>query len=314
MTKNHPSKRLPVTVVIPVKNEEKNLSSCLAQLGWFSEVIVVDSGSTDRTRSIAERAGARVLNFSWHGGFPKKRNWVLLNYPFTTPWVFFLDADERVPDIFCYELSKKLEEDGYVGFWLNYRNYFLGKILAHGVPQKKLALFRVGSGLYERIDDVGWTDLDMEVHEHPLLLGQVGEISAQIDHFAYRSLHHFIARHNDYSTWEAYRFLQLGTCRQESGELTKRQKLKYRYIASWWFPVAYFGLTYFVRGGCLDGRPGLVYATLKAVYFYQVRQKIREIAGQQAKSAKQSSASAASVSGSKYRPAEGHSGGDHRLE
>jgi len=222
----------------------------------------------------------KVIDFKWQGGFPKKRNWVLLNYPFTTPWVFFLDADERVPDAFCHELSKKLEEGAHIGFWLNYRNYFLGKILAHGVPQKKLALFRVGSGLYERIDDTGWTHLDMEVHEHPVLAGSVGEITAKIDHFDYGGLHHFIARHNDYSTWEANRYIQLGSYLQESAKLTKRQKAKYRYLERWWFPAAYFSLTYFIYGGWLDGRPGFVYAVLKAVYFFHVQQKIREIAGQ----------------------------------
>jgi glycosyltransferase involved in cell wall biosynthesis len=275
------SKSLPVTVVIPVKNEEKNLPSCLAKLVDFAEILVVDSASDDQTRSIAEEAGAKVLDFHWRGGFPKKRNWVLLNYPFTTPWVLFLDADEQLSEAFRHELSKKVEEGVHTGFWLNYRNYFFGKMLRHGVPQRKLALFRVGSGLYERVDDLGWSPLDMEVHEHPVLEGSIGEIAEPIDHLNYRSLHHFIERHNDYSTWEANRYVELRSRFHESNRFTDRQKLKYRHMERWWFPGAYFGLTYFIRGGFLDGRPGFIYAVFKAFYFIQVQQKIKEITSQE---------------------------------
>ena len=87
---------LNITVVIPVRNEEKNLPSCLKALGSdFTEIVVVDSVSSDRTREIASAAGAVVLDFVWDGKFPKKRNWALRNYRFKTPWVLFLDADER---------------------------------------------------------------------------------------------------------------------------------------------------------------------------------------------------------------------------
>ena len=162
---------ISVTVVIPVKNEEKNLPSCLKKLRSFAEVLVVDSCSIDRTRAIAEAARAKVIDFNWQGGYPKKRNWVLLNYTFATPWVLFLDADERLTDEFLRELEVEISESRYDGFWLTYRNHFMGRALKFGLPQRKLALFRVGAGLYERIDDANWSDLDMEVHEHPVLLG-----------------------------------------------------------------------------------------------------------------------------------------------
>ena len=70
---------IPISVVIPVKNEEKNLPRSLDLLTEFSEIIVVDSGSTDSTKEIAEKWGARFINFEWNGKFPKKRNWVLRN-------------------------------------------------------------------------------------------------------------------------------------------------------------------------------------------------------------------------------------------
>jgi glycosyltransferase involved in cell wall biosynthesis len=267
---------IPVTVVIPVRNEEENLPACLVKLGCFTEILVVDSCSTDRSREIAEASGAKVINFDWQRGFPKKRNWVLLNYNFVSPWVLFLDADEHLTDAFLREMRARISKDNYVGYWLNYRNHFLGRVLKYGVPQRKLALFRVGAGLYERIDDARWSELDMEVHEHPLLRGSIGEISEPINHLDFRGLHHFIDRHNSYSRWEANRFRQLSAAPKEELQLTQRQKMKYRYIGRWWFPIAYFVMTYIVRGGFLDGRAGLVYAVFKACYFLQIREKILE--------------------------------------
>jgi glycosyltransferase involved in cell wall biosynthesis len=269
---------IPATVVIPVKNEEKNLPACLAKLGRFAEILVIDSGSTDGTREVAEGAKAKLLHFAWQGGFPKKRNWVLLNYNFSTPWVLFLDADEHLTDEFLQELSGEITDDRYVGFWLNYRNHFLGRVLKHGVPQRKLALFKVGSGLYERIDDVWWSDFDMEVHEHPVLAGPIGELKSPIDHLDFRGLDHFIGRHNTYSTWEAKRFLQLQANPEEMRHLTRRQVAKYRYLSRWWFSPGYFLLTYIFYFGFLDGRAGFAYAIFKACYFFQVREKILEFA------------------------------------
>jgi glycosyltransferase involved in cell wall biosynthesis len=271
------SRPFPVTVVIPVKNEEKNLPFCLAKLKGFAEILVVDSASSDQTRKIAQNAGVKILDFQWQGGYPKKRNWVLLNYAFTTPWVLFLDADEQLTDAFYDELSNKLHQDTYSGFWLSYRNYFLGRVLKYGVPQRKLALFRVGSGFFEQIDDLRWSQLDMEVHEHPVLKGRVAKITAPIDHLDYRGLHQFFERHNDYSTWEAKRYVELRSHSGAANNLTGRQKFKYQHIERWWFPLAYFGLTYFVYGGFRDGRPGFVYALFKSMYFFQVQQKIKEI-------------------------------------
>jgi glycosyltransferase involved in cell wall biosynthesis len=269
---------LPVTVVVPTRNEGKNLAACLGRLGAFAAIWVVDSRSTDDTRAIAERNGARWIDFDWTGEFPKKRNWVLMNHPPATPWVLFLDADEHVTEAFVAELRGVLADAGASavdGFWLNYENHFMGRILRHGVPQRKLALLRVGAGLYERIDDRRWSNLDMEVHEHPVLEGSVGEISAPITHLDYRGIEHYVARHDAYASWEARRYGEL----QERGDaawaaLTPRQRTKYRNLARWWFAPAYFLGTYVLKLGFLDGGAGFHHAFLKMIYFYQIRLKI----------------------------------------
>ena len=173
---------LPITVVVPTRNEERMLGECLSRLTRFAKVIVVDSDSKDRTVEIARAHGAEVLTFEWNGRFPKKRNWTLANYEFRTPWVFFLDADELVSDAFCDELAATLPTTNHVGFWVAYTNWFLGRRLRHGGANRKLALFRVGAGEYERIDDTRWSSLDMEVHEHPILVGSTGAIRAVLEH------------------------------------------------------------------------------------------------------------------------------------
>ena len=272
-----------VTVVIPVKNEATNLPVCLGRLDVFSKIVVVDSGSSDATCAIAREAGAEVLVFAWDGKFPKKRNWVLQTYKFSTKWVLFLDADEFVSEAFKAELADVLQDTDCVGFWLNYERWFLGKQLRHGDEFNKLALFRVGAGAYERIEENQWSALDMEIHEHPVLDGAIGEISAPIEHNEYRGLHHYIAKHNEYASWEASRTLCLigkdRGVKYESDEwqgLTPRQQAKYRHIAKWWAAPVYFIRGYIFKGGFLDGAAGFHFALGKAIYFYQIRLKLKE--------------------------------------
>lgn len=273
---NTTSKDLPVTVIVPVKNEEANLARCLEQLGRFAECVVIDSGSTDRTQEIAREHGARVVDFQWNGRFPKKRNWFLMNEPIHTPWVFFLDADEYVDDAFCDDLAEATKRDDIDGYWITYNNYFLDRPLRYGLEQRKLALFRAGRALYERIEENQWSSLDMEIHEHPVVEGSVGKITARVDHRDYQGLGHFIAKHRDYALWEARRYALLHPAPENNDRLTPRQRFKYRHLTSWWYPYFYFAYTYVVKLGFLDGSAGLHYAAYKAWYFWTIRLLIRE--------------------------------------
>jgi glycosyltransferase involved in cell wall biosynthesis len=272
-----PRPPLPVSVVIPVKNEERNLPACLARLGRFAEVVVVDSASTDRTCAIAAAAGARVIPFAWNGRYPKKRNHVLLEERLAAPWVLFLDADEHVSEAWCDEAAAALAGTDKAGFWLNYTNHFLGRELKHGVAQRKLALLRVGAGLYERIEEENWSGLDMEIHEHPVLSGPAGEIVAKIDHRDVRGLDRFFARHIDYAKWEAarWRALHAGGLAQAT-HLTGRQRFKYRHLGKWWYFLFYFAFAYGAKGGFLDGRAGFDHAFFKAWYFRAIAGMIAE--------------------------------------
>lgn len=269
---------MPVSVCIPVRNEEKNLPECLASLQQaFDEVVVVDSASTDETVSIAQAAGATVLTFEWNGQFPKKRNWTLNTHSFRHPWVLFLDADERLTPEFIIELRDKLRGTSHVGFWLTYSNWFMGKRLRHGDGMRKLALFRTEAGAYEQFPESWWSHLDMEVHEHPVLNGSVGQIRSCIEHHDYRGLHNYLARHNEYSTWESNRYQWLCGADAAAWEgLNSRQRFKYRHLAKWWLPWMYFCVAYFAKRGFLDGATGWHFNWLKLRYFQEIRLKILE--------------------------------------
>jgi len=158
---------------------------------------------------IVRTAGVNVLEFRRDGCFPKKRNWVPMNHTPATPWVLFLDADELVDDAFCYELTRAISDEAFESHWLNYTDYFLGHRLKHRVPQRKLALVRVGKAIYERIDEDTWSKLDMEIHEHPVVGGNVSEIRVPIEHNNFRGIEKFLDRHRDYALWEACRILLL---------------------------------------------------------------------------------------------------------
>lgn len=266
-----------LSVVIPAKNEALTIAEVIRFSSRLGKVIVVDSGSTDVTCALAREAGAEVLQFQWNGHFPKKRNWVLQNHTFDTEWVLFLDADEFLNDAFIQEVKSTLPTSPHSGFWLNYENHFLGKKLNAGDPFRKLALFRVGAGEYEKIEEDSWSHLDMEIHEHPVIQGSVGEIKAPIQHNDYRGLKHYINKHNEYSDWEAHRYTALMKAGPEKwAELTPRQQKKYKNITKWWLAPAYFISCYILKRGFLDGAVGFHFAIMKSIYFYQIRLKIKE--------------------------------------
>ena len=131
-----------LTVIIPVYNEEVNLPECLACLTEIKHKVIVDSGSTDRTQEIARAAGCQILNFKWDGHFPKKRNWAMRNCGVMTPWVMFLDADERMTDAVKRELLETLPQTKHDCFRVVLDNWFMGRMLRHGDPMQKTAIVR----------------------------------------------------------------------------------------------------------------------------------------------------------------------------
>lgn len=267
--------KIPITVIVPVKNEALNLPECLSKLQRFSQIMVIDSGSTDDTPEIATKYGAELHNFEWNGKFPKKRNWTLQHIPIKNDWVLFVDADEFVTKAFVEEAALKIQSPNFNGFTIQFENYFMGKKLRYGYGFKKNALFKKSKGAYEKIEEDLWSHLDMEVHEHPIIEGEIGIIKAKVIHKDFKNLEHYIAKHNAYSSWEAQRYLQLKNGNKEV--MTTNQKIKYTLMALGILPISYFVGAYFFKLGFLDGKEGYYLAKYKANYFFQIQTKIVEL-------------------------------------
>jgi glycosyltransferase involved in cell wall biosynthesis len=199
--------KVPLSVIIPVKNEEANIGACIDSVAWADQIFVVDSRSSDATCEIAAAKGARVVQFAFTGGWPKKKNWALENLPFAHDWVLLLDADERVPAALAGEISShRRDPKGCDGFYMNRRMLFLGRWIRHcgWYPSWNLRFFRHSKGRFERLTtaDPGDTG-DVEVHEHVILDGRPGYLEHDLLHEDFKNISHFIDRHNRYSTWEA---------------------------------------------------------------------------------------------------------------
>jgi len=265
---------LDLTIALPVRNEERNLPGCLAAIGkdLARNIVVIDSGSTDTTHAIAKEFGAEVVNFTWDGKFPKKRNWALQNANLLYEWILFLDADEFVTDEFVAEVAIKIQDPNFNGYTIQFENYFMDKKLRYGYGFHKSALFKKSKGAYEKVEEDLWSHLDMEVHEHPIIEGKVGDIKAKVVHKDFKNLDHYIAKHNAYSTWEAQRYLQLK--QSKNNHLSLNQKIKYGLLNTGLLPAVYFLGAYFLKLGFLDGKEGFYLARFKSHYFFQIQTKV----------------------------------------
>src|SRR4029077_6692120 len=159
---------LPVSVIVPVRNEARNLPRCLEALEGVGEIYVIDSQSTDDTVAIAQSRGANVVQFHYAGGWPKKRQWAMDTLPLTYDWVFLLDADEALTPELAEEIGHAIRDPRFDGYYIALQMFFLGRVLRHGgAGFYKLSLFRRGKGRFEcRLKDQDASMADMEVHEH----------------------------------------------------------------------------------------------------------------------------------------------------
>jgi glycosyltransferase involved in cell wall biosynthesis len=267
-------------------NEEANVTACLESLQFCDEIWVVDSHSRDRSPALAESLGARVVQFDYEHGRPKKKNWALANLPFKHPWVLIVDCDERVPPELAEEIRRVIDRpDGRAGFYLNRRVYFLGRWLKHcWYPSWNLRLFRHELGRYERLESGRLETGDNEVHEHVLLEGEAGYLEHDLLHYDYRSLHHFVERHNRYSTWEAEQRLRDRAGLNDGlrprlfgGPLERRRWFKQLFLRIPGKPLWRFLYTYFWRRGLLDGYPGFLISAYMAVYEFEIGMKLYEL-------------------------------------
>ena len=278
-------RKVPVSILVPIRNEESNLPRCLASVAWADEIFVVDSQSTDASETIARRFGAEVVQFRFNGIWPKKKNWALESLPFKHEWVLILDADEVMPPEAASEIADIVANDGHgcAGYWINRRFMFMGRWLRHAYyPNWNLRLFKHRVGRYERLVQGATHSGDNEVHEHIIVNGTTGRLRCEMDHYAFASIDVFVEKHNRYSNWEARLELEQGLDQHrdstpQSAPVRFRRMLKRLVRRLPCRPLLRFLYVYIFQAGFLDGREGYIFARLHAVYEFLAVAKAAEL-------------------------------------
>lgn len=266
---------LSIAAILLTFNEERNLRAALASVaGWASEILVVDSLSTDRTVDVAlSVAGVRVFQHAFVD-YGSQWNWALENLPIDGRWVLRLDADERVTPEFKAELAGRLAAGEDVSAYVvDRRLVFMGRWLRWGgyYPNGDIRLWKRGLGRME----------SRSVNEHFLTCGPVAHLKSPIDHIDEKDLTHWLDRHNRYSSLEARELLKgniTGDVRPSllGSPAERRMALRRLYYRLPLRPLAYFVYRYVLRLGFLDGTPGLRYTLLHASFLHWIDLKIAE--------------------------------------
>lgn len=268
---------IPVSVIITTKNEEANIERCLRAVQNFSEVIVVDSQSSDKTTGICNKMRVQVVQFQWNGRYPKKRQWSLDTLALKHDWVFFVDADEVVTPALLHEIktlfSNKNDHSNYAGFFVKGRYVWRGGvILKHGLLNNKIALLHRKRMSFPIVDDLKISGMgEMEGHYQPVLKQQafkIGQINTPLLHYAYEDEEKWVKRHERYAAWE--NGMNAGNL-WPIDPILWRQKLKNLLRKIKVRPHIMFVHSYILKCGFLDGRSGLHFALCRYRYYKMIQ-------------------------------------------
>lgn len=279
------SEQLRISVLILTKNEQQDLPGCLQSVAWSDDVHVYDSGSTDQTLAIARANGASISqrtyphsNAPFGGDEAAHRNWGLREIPFKYEWVLMLDADERITPNLLEAIKARLEQaPSCAAFRFCRRDYFLGTWLKHVTPSPMhIRLVKPKQVHYERLIN-------------PVLVvdGEIEDLKSHFDHHPFsKGIAHWFAKHNGYSDLEARQIAHTPDHARTfewrkaffSRDVTERRKhQKHLYYRLPLRPAIMFLGLYIGKRGFMDGRAGLVFATLRAIYEYMIVLKVKEI-------------------------------------
>jgi glycosyltransferase involved in cell wall biosynthesis len=267
----------PVTVIVTTLDEELHIERIVRSARDLGPVYVVDAGSKDSTRAIAEAAGARVVGHEW-AGYAEQKNWALDNLAIETEWILFLDADEFLTPELRAEIARAVTRDDVDGFYLPEMNIFMGRPLEHAwwYPAYQLRLFRVGKGRYE----------ERSVHESVIVEGPKSFLRETLYHENLKGIDAFVERHLNYARLEAEEMLRVrrdGLAGQRHGRFfgTWPERRRFLKLNVWYRvparPLIRFLWLYVVRRGFLDERPGFVYCSLLAAYEVLIDAKREEL-------------------------------------
>lgn len=243
-----------LSVITLAYNEEHNIAECLASVRWADEIIVVDSGSTDRTVELARQYTDRVLTVEWKG-YGATKNLALQHA--RGEWILWLDADERVPDELACEMREAIRSnDGTIaGYSMPRRAYFLGRWIKHcgWYPGRVTRLFRKSKARFT----------ESNVHEQVVVDGAIAELKHDLLHYTDPNLHHYFQKFNRYTTLAAADL-------QAAGKKFSLFDILVR-------PAFLFFKMYVLKRGFLDGMQGFILCVVSSAYVFTKYAKLWEL-------------------------------------
>lgn len=253
MGKTADLKRRKISATIITLNEETLLGACLESVTWADEIIVVDSGSSDRTVEIARKYTDKVLRHDWPG-YSAQKNWAVEQA--SHDWVLSLDADERITPALQAEMIGILEQASpSPGYYIARKNFFLGKWIRYGgwYPDHTLRLFDRKKGKFA----------DRMVHEAVEIDGTPGFLQNPMEHYTYRTLNDYHERAGRYTTLAALEM-------HRSGRPFRSIDLLVR-------PFLTFFKMYLLRQGFREGLNGFLLSALYGYYVFLKYAKLWEL-------------------------------------
>ncbi len=235
-----------LSIIIPCKNEGKNIRSCIESVIEISdEIIVADSGSTDRTMEIAREYDCRIIQreYVYSADF---KNWAIPQA--NHEWVLIVDADERVSPELAEEIKQILQgEPEYDGYFIYRKNYIFGRLVKHSGwgTDDVLRLFRRDISRYK----------DMRVHSEIVVeTGRTGRLKEKLEHFSYWNFGQIMEKQERYATCAAEDLRDMG--------------VKSSFLHMTVVPLWRFIRQYFIQRGFLDGIPGLIVCIISMHYVF----------------------------------------------
>lgn len=268
-----------ISVIILTKNEELDLPACLEAIQWVDDIHILDSGSTDKTVTIAEEYGAAIYTNPFKS-FGQQRNFALDTIPVQHDWILFLDADEIVTEPLKNSIIKAINQadQEVAGFYLCWKMMLEGKWLKRcdNFPKWQFRLMRKGRA---RFTDFGHGQKETQV------IGRIEYINEPYIHHGFsKGWHHWIDRHNRYSSQEAVS--RLTNCPPLKNVMARHASVRNPALKSWLsrvpgWPFLRFVQAYILKLGFLEGTPGFIYCINMAYYEFLIQIKMREISTSQ---------------------------------
>ena len=232
-----------ISSIVITFNEEDNIKDCLESIKWSDEIIVIDSGSTDKTVEIARNYTGKI--FIEKLSYGSKRNIGIDNA--SCEWIFWLDADERVTAELKNEIQNVTQAPASNAYLINRKSYFINKFIKHcgWYPDYTLRLFRKSTGI--KFDE-------KKVHEKAVYEGETVKLKSQLLHYTDMTFEHYLKKLNRYTTFSAQEMF-------ENGKKASIADIIFR-------PAFTFFKMYFLQLGILDGYMGLILCVLSSMHVF----------------------------------------------